>query len=288
VTEFDEILGSVDWRRMAAPQKDGYDTDMTLRLAEHGGSPLRPLPYRRPPMDGAATFCDGMVAVRQAPELGLMTDRILPAELDHPNLAIGAAFLARWPEGYAQFGRLVDTVYPYTDPAQARQGEWALGSSSHSYEEDFGSVHATVDNALGFAQALIHEMAHQKLRALGVSIETAERLIANDPSERFDSPIRKDQTRPMTAVFHAQYSFIHVTALDLRMLAKAKVERERQCILMLLARNVPRMQAGYEEVARHISTDAAGRSFLDAFMDWSRDVLQRGQAELDANGYGAG
>ena len=32
VTEFDEILQSVDWRRMAAPQNDGYDTDMTLRL----------------------------------------------------------------------------------------------------------------------------------------------------------------------------------------------------------------------------------------------------------------
>ena len=286
MTEFDEILQSVNWRRMSAPQTDGYDTEMTLRLAESGGTPLRPRPYRRRPIDGAATFCDGMVAVRQAPERGMMTDKIVPAKLDHPHLAIGAAFLARWPEAYTQFGRLVDTVYPYTDPEQARQGEWASGSSSHSYEEDFGSVHATVDDALGFAQALIHEMAHQKLRALGVSIETAERLITNDPSQRFESPIRKDQTRPMTAVFHAQYSFIHVTALDLHMLASAEGERERQRILMLLARNVPRMQAGYEEVARHIRTDAAGRLFVDAFMDWSEDVLQRGQAELDANGYG--
>jgi HEXXH motif-containing protein len=287
LTEFDEILQSVDWSRMAAPQKDGYDTDMTLRLAEHSGTPARPLPYRRRPVDGAATICDGTVAVRQAPERGLMTDKIVPAKPDHPNLAIGAALLARWPEAYAQFGRLVDTVYPYTDPEQARQGEWALGSSSHSYEEDFGSVHATVDNALGFAQALIHEMAHQKLRALGVSIETAERLIANDPAQQFESPIRKDRTRPMTAVFHAQYSFIHVTALDLHMLAAAEGERERQSVLMLLARNVPRMQSGYEEVARHIETDAAGRLFLDAFMAWSEDVLQRGQAELNANGYGA-
>jgi HEXXH motif-containing protein len=286
VTEFDEILQSVDWRRMAAPRSDGYDTDMTLRLAENGGSSLRPLPYRRRPVDGAATFCGGAVAVRPAPERGMLTDRIVPAKTDHPNLAAGAAFLARWPEAYAQFVRLVDTVYPYTDPAQARMGESALGSSSHSYEEDFGSIHATVDNALGFAQAMIHEMSHQKLRALGVSIETAERLIANDPSERFESPIRKDQPRPMSAVFHAQYSFIHVTALDLHMLASAEGPRERECILMLLARNVPRMQAGYEEVARHIRTDAAGRLFVDAFMDWSADVLLRGQAELDANGYG--
>lgn len=287
MTEFDRILDGVEWRRMAAPQPDGYDTDVTLRLAENGVSPLRPLPYRPRPIDGAATICGGMVAVRQAPELGLMTDRILPARIDHPNIAAGAAFLARWPEAYSQFRRLIDTVYPYTDPAQARQGEFALGSSSHSYEEDFGSILATVDNALGFAQALIHEMAHQKLRALGVSFEAADRLITNDPAERFDSPIRKDQTRPMTAVFHAQYSFIHVTALDLHMLAAAKDERERQCILMLLARNVPRMQAGHKEVAQYIRTDEAGHSFVDAFMEWSGNVLQRGQAELDASGYGA-
>jgi HEXXH motif-containing protein len=285
VTEIEEILQGVDWPRMAAPQHDGYDTDITLRLAEHGSTPSR-LPYKRRPVDGDATMCDGMVAVRQAPERGLMTDRIVPARLNHPNLAIGAAFLARWPAAYSQFARLVDTVYPYVDPVQASMGEAALGSSSHSYEDQFGSVHATVDNALGFAQAMIHEMAHQKLRALGVAVESADRLVANDPSERFDSPIRKDQTRPMTAVLHAQYSFIYVTALDLHMLAAADGERERQSILMLLARNVPRMQAGYQEVARHIRTDEPGRLFVDAFMDWSRDVLQRGQAELDANGYG--
>jgi HEXXH motif-containing protein len=283
---FDEILQSVDWRRMAEPQEDGYDTDMTLRLAENGGSPLRPLPYRRRAIDGAATFCEGTVAVREAPERGLMTDAIVPAKVDHPNLAAGAALLARWPAAYAQFIRLIDTVYPYTDPIQARFGESALGSSSHSYEEDFGSVHATVDNALGFAQALIHEMAHQKLRALGVSFEASERLITNDPSERFESPVRKDQARPMTAVFHAQYSFIHVTALDLHMLAESKREQERQHILMLLARNVPRMQQGHEEVSQHIKTDEAGRVFVGAFMDWSSCVVQRGQAELDANGYG--
>jgi HEXXH motif-containing protein len=286
VSEFDEILEAIDWSRMAVPQKDGYDTEMTLRLAEHGASPKRPDPYVRRPLDGAVTFCDDMVAVRPARERGLGTDKIVPAPLDHPNLSIGAAYLARWPEAYAQFVRLVDTVYPYTEPEQARHGELALGSSSHSYEEDFGSVHATVDNALGFAQALIHEMAHQKLRALGVSFEAAHRLIANDPSERFDSPIRKDITRPMTAVFHAQYSFIHVTALDLHMLAAAKGERERQYILMLLARNVPRMQAGHREVAQHIKADAGGRLFVDTFLDWSHDVVQRGQAELDANGYG--
>ena len=287
MTKFDSILETVDWARMAQPQDDGYDTDMTLRLAENGVTPLRPLPYRRRSTEGEAIFCDGTVAVRPPPERGLKTDVIKPARVDHPNIAAGGALLSRWPNAYKQFTHLVDTVYPYTDSEQASMGSQALGSSSHSFEEDFGSIHATVDDSLGFAQALVHEMAHQKLRALGVSLDTAERLIINSPSEEFESPIRKDRKRPMTAVFHAQYSFIYVTALDLNMLAKANGKREQQLILMLLARNVPRMQLGYEEVAVHVKTDEAGRQFVDAFMRWSRDVLRCGQAELDASGYGA-
>ncbi len=287
MTELARILATVDWARMAEPQNDGYDTEVTLRLAENSVTPLRPQPYRRRPTDGQATFCDSAVAVRRAPPRGMMTDALLPAPVDHPNIAAGGALLARWPAAYKQFTQLIDTVYPYTDPEQARMGDEALGSSSHSYEEDFGSVHATIDNVLGFAQALIHEMAHQKLRALGVSIETAERLITNSSSEEFESPIRKDRKRPMSAVIHAQYSFIHVTALDLYMLDNANGQRERQHILMLLARNVPRMQLGFEEVATHVKTDEAGRQFVDAFMCWSNEVLKRGQAELDANGYGA-
>ena len=286
MTEVNRILESVDWARMAEPQDDGYDTDVTLRLAENEATPQRPLPYRRRSTNGEATFCDGVVAVRQAPEGGLLSDTLLPAKVEHPNIAAGGALLSRWPNVYAQFKGLIDTVYPYTDPEQAGLGDQALGSSSHSYEEDFGSVHCTVDNALGFAQAMVHEMAHQKLRALGVSFESAARLITNSPSEEFDSPIRKDRKRPMSAVFHAQYSFIYVTALDLYMLAKASGNRERQLILMLLARNVPRMQSGYEEVALHVKTDEAGHQFVDGFMKWSRDVLQHGQAELNANGYG--
>jgi len=90
----------------------------------------------------------------------------------------------------------------------------------------------------------------------------------------------------MTAVFHAQYSFMHVTALDLHMLARAENEWERQRILMLLARNIPRMQAGCEVIASHIRTDEAGAPFLEAFMNWSRDILQSSQTELNVNGYG--
>jgi hypothetical protein len=270
---------------MAAPQQDGYDTEITLLLAEQSGMSLPPPAYEAHEIEECATICDGRVAVRAASQRAVMLDTIVPAPFNHPNLEIGALYLARWREAYTQFGRLINTVYPYTDPSQSRLGHLALGSTSYSSGDEFGSIHATVDNALGFAQALVNEMAHQKLRAIGISEEGAARLIENG-QEECESPVRRGRTWPMTLVFHDQYSFMHVTALDLRMLAVAEREFERHCILMLLARNVPRMQFGYAELAAHIKMDADGQLFLGSFMDWSRTILQRGWAELDANGYG--
>jgi len=138
-----------------------------------------------------------------------------------------------------------------------------------------GSVHVTVDNAFGLAQALVHEMAHQKLRAMGVRRRGASRLLAGGEGQA-----------AAAAELHEQYSFLHVTALDLEMAAKAATEWERQCALMLLARNVPRMQEGHRRLARTAQPDAEGRVFLDAFRQWSEAVLEKGQAMLDANGYG--
>lgn len=282
---FDEILAAIDWSRMAVPQPDGYDTDAILALAGSGASPLRPAPYQRRPPEGSHAFCGGMVAVRAGPERGLGSASMVPAALDHPHLDKAAALLARWPAAHAQFQRLVEAVHPYCDLAQVRLGQWAFGSSSHSHEADFGCILVTVDDPLGLAQALLHEMAHHKLRAMGVSVEVADRLIANPPDQRFDSPIRKDRTRPMTAVFHAQYSFMHVTALDLYMLKKADDPLEATKILMLLARNVIRMEAGYREIDVHLITDSIGQTFVEPFMRWSRQVLDDGRAALDAHGY---
>ena len=88
-------------------------------------------------------------------------------------------------------------------------------------------------------------------------------------------------------LLHAQYSFIHVTALDVAIHDAADTPQEQKRLaVLLLARNVPRMEAGFAEIAAHVETDADGARFIAAFMDWSRQVLARGRAILDANGYG--
>lgn len=280
-------LNAPDWSRLARPQADGYDTDYILAQAQSRGSLLRPGPWRRRSTAGAPTLFDGRVAVRNRDVGGLPAPRYQPVPPNHPNLTAGELVLRLWPEAAAQFAALVDTVQPWTDTGIPESARAFPGSSSHSEEAEFGIVMLTADNAFGVAQAMVHEMSHHKLRVLGVSITAAERIVANDPAELYTSPIIVDRKRPMTAVLHAQYSFIHVTALDVAVYRNPASSAElRQQAVYLLARNVPRMEAGYDELDRHLRTDADGAVFRDAFMSWSREVLDTGRAIMDKEGYG--
>jgi len=277
----------IDWSRLARPQEDGYDTEVILDLATGGGSLLRPEPWRRRSAEGAPTLFGGRVAVRNREQGGLPAPHYAPAAPDHPNLAAAAAILSLWPAAAAQFATLVDTIQPWTDTTIPDHARAIPGSSSHSEEAEFGIVMVTVDSPFGLAQALVHEMAHHKLRALGVSLLRAERLVANDPNQLYTSPIIVGRKRPMTAVLHAQYSFIHVTALDVAVYRGAGEASElREQAVYLLARNVPRMEAGYDELGRHLQTDEDGAAFQSGFMAWSAEVLSAGRAILDAEGYG--
>ena len=282
------MSAAIDWGRMAAPQADGYDTEVTLRFATTSSSPLRPEPYRRRPVDGAPALFGGRVAVRNRPSGGLTPPRYAPASPTHPNLAAAEKLLEAWPDIAVQFPQLIDTIQPWTDTTMTPEYWLSVpGSSSHSLEDEFGIIMATVDSPIGLAQALVHEMAHHKLRALGVSLLQASRLVTNNPEDLFVSPIIVNRRRPMTAVLHAQYSFIHVTALDVALYdAPDAPEDQKRHAIYLLARNVPRMEAGFEEIEAHVETDAEGAAFVAAFMSWSLAVLTRGREIMDANGYG--
>jgi hypothetical protein len=280
-------VAALDWSRLACPQADGYDTAAVLDLATRTGSPQPPAPRRRRSAQGAPTLFGGRVAIRNRESGGLPAPAYAPASPDHPNLALGEAILCLWPEAAAQFPALVDTIQPWTDTRLPTSGKLAPGSSSDSEEAEFGVVMVTVDHPFGVAQAFVHEMAHHKLRALGVSLLRADRLVANDPAALYPSPIIVGRERPMTAVLHAQFAFMHVTALDVAVYRGAAGDAElcRQAVF-LLARNVPRMEAGYETLSRHLMTDEEGAAFGRAFLAWSEDVIGAGRAILAAEGYG--
>ncbi|MDP9106983.1 MAG: HEXXH motif-containing putative peptide modification protein [Candidatus Eremiobacteraeota bacterium] len=271
------MSAGIDWSRLAEPQADGYDTGVIVRLA--GAS-------EREPVHGGSAMFGGRTALT-AREGALRIPHCSVAPLDHPNIARGEALVALWPAAHRQCGALLREVSPFVDTTRTpEQWRHSPGSSSDGFPFPFGVVAATVDNAHGFAQALVHETAHHKLRALGVQLQRAERLIDNDPAQLYESPIVRDRRRPMTAVVHAQYSFMHVTALDVAMYDAAPDDETRAAAAYLLARNVPRMETGRREIAAHLRPDAAGEAFFAAFERWSEPTLRRGRAILDECGLG--
>jgi HEXXH motif-containing protein len=273
-------LMSIDWARAAQPQHDGYDTAVALSLVETEPTSWRPFSPKRPDPNGAPTVADGRVILSVEDPL-LPEPRFIPEEQPSFPLTQAIHYVQRWPAAAKQWPDIVHTIQCYRDTEQPAAGAGRLGSASHSVDARFGVIGLTVNCPLATAQAIVHEMAHHKLRAFGVAIEQAVRIIANSPNELYRSPIVVDRPRPITAVLHAQYSFIHVTQLDLYMLEQEDDPLVRSDILSLLARNASRMEAGFETLKEHARPDEAGRDFLAAFYDWCRAVLSKSREILD-------
>jgi hypothetical protein len=271
----------IDWTRAAEPQHDQYDALLALYCAATAASPNRQLPYIRPLVSGAPQIFDGAVAVRyvnaDCPGAPLLDH----GPLDHPNIGVAVEYVRRWPLAFEQFRMLMHSFHPMIKldipAAEYREG---LGSYSHNDEPRFGAMYGTVYDPIGLAQAFVHEMAHNKLRALGVQIDSARCLVTNPVDELFVSPVIKDRLRPMTAVLHAEYSFAYVTALDLKMLATESNEPRLRILLRLLRRNLSRIEEGIEEIHTHIRLDEAGTGFMKGLYAWIARLVETGHAEL--------
>lgn len=264
-----------DWSRVAEPQPDQYDTEVVLaRLRQMEG-------FRRPqPLGDTPTIFDGAVAVRplEGPYLKM---GFSSAPLEDERICLAEGYVRQWPAVFQQFKSLIHAFYPLSDISGARIRPGSKGYTSHSFESRIGTLCASIEDPIGTAEAFVHEMAHNKLRALGIMFESTQGFITNDPEDRYLSPIRIGVLRPMTAVFHAEYSFIYVTQLYLTMLAADPEEETRKYLLKLLQTLVPLMEAGFEVIEANIQVDSIGRPFVDGFMDWAGRVLADGRALLD-------
>jgi len=137
----------------------------------------------------------------------------------------------------------------------------------------------TTDCPLGTAQAIVHETAHHKLRAMGVDNETATRIIRNPTDQLFYSPV-VGHPRPMTALLHAHYSFLHVIELDLALLRAESDPVRRTGIVTLLGRNMPRVAESGRSIERHAMPDETGKDFIAAVLAWTAEALAEGETIL--------
>ena len=258
---------------MSRPRADGYDTEEILRLAEAAGA-------RNGGPDAASrspTVCAGQVALSNDGPL-LPCPPYCPVEGVPATLQRAIAYVERWPAMAAQWPRIVATIQCFTDPEHGGK----LRSSSHSVDSRPRTIALTVDCPLATAQAIVHETAHLKLRMMGVRNESSDRIVTNASDALYDSPIVRDMKRPMTAVLHAQYSFMHVLQLDLEMLGQERDPQVRRDIKSLISRNAPRMAQGLATLRAEIRTDQPGSAFCEGFFSWCETALEMSRAALNA------
>ena len=255
-----------DWSDLAVPHTDGRDTQLLLCLAER--SPLAPT---APPRPGEPTCFGGQVALRPYHrELNRNYDDAPP---DHPHIAAAEALLKTcWPEVHAQFGALIHAFHPVL--IRGVEGE-VRRSNSHQPKNTIGSMWATVNNPIMLAQALVHELAHNKLFALGQHFEPSPPLFANDVAEGYDSPVRLDIPRPISAVFHGVYAFTHVLALDRRLHERQIPGLDGKQVLQLLHHNAWRIRKGIDLLEKCALPTDRGRAFLKNFYQWAGTESER-------------
>jgi hypothetical protein len=262
---------SIAWDRLAEPQKDQYDSLIVLEFARRRG-------YVRSEPGSHPTFFDGKIAIRNdGPPLG--PDCVL-ADADHPNIAATCELVGSWPAVFTQLQLLIESVNVFLHAGSPAIDD-GVGSNSSSGGSEFGIVSSTVNSVVGFAGSLVHEMAHHKLRALGVQFETAERLIRNSPEQRFRSPVRYDCLRPMAAVLQGQYAFTYSAAMCLAIIRpRINPGRDRRIAEDALAVKLPKLVFGLEVLKRHAQVDAEGAGFLEGLFTWTYRLLDEGLALL--------
>jgi len=278
---------AIDWARLAEPQADQYDTDVALHFAATTVSPNRPQLYARAPVGDAPAVFDGAVAIRHVyrslPEFEALLTHYpyRDGPTDHPNIAAAAEHVRSWPAAFAQCQRLLEAIHPIVDPQiPLESAEIYRGSLCHSYEQRFGTMWATVFCPIGLAEAIVHEMGHQKLRALGVSFESATRIVGNAPSALYVSPIIKDRLRPMTAVLHAEYSYVYVTSLDAHMFAAERDPARKRVLRAVLERNLSRIEEGYDTLRSRFEPGPHGEAFMEGFFGWTDRTISSAKALL--------
>jgi len=271
----------IQWNRIARPQIDLYDMQIILEEAqkkhisyfdvfvpEHGNEDYMAL------FDGTVKI---QVAKEKSPYEELENGRVY-----HKGIHIGISLLGQWPELYQQFPHIVRYIHPLRIPSEKT---YTLSSCSGSHEHEFGLVYITEGHPFVVAEALVHEMAHLKLFALGLGITESKGFILNLPENLYESPVIRHMPRPMTAVFHAQYTFTHILHLDNILLEGEHSERNLSILLNLLTYTLIRIERGLEILREHVVLDEKGKAFFEGYYNWADEVVARSNALLKLHKY---
>lgn len=213
-------------------------------------------------------------------------------------------YLSVWEEGYQSLKLFLDQFWPLLSYANVSSGQKLIQiegatlddikrqvdansrisrgcTSGHYNPEHHGSgalkfinaVYVTINSNQGCAEGIYHEVGHARLNALNLHIETHDgRLFTNTQDELYESPIRRDKKRPLSAVIQAIYSWIIFGENDLQC---AKLENNALESAEYLIGNLPKIEDGLSTIRAHIKCSPEGMKFFDSYFEWGEDVCSR-------------
>lgn len=286
---------SIDWKRIAKPQPDGYDSEViaSILYEKYGWKKIAP--------STELTLCNGAVGITEdklvllgrSSKYGPMQDGM---SYMTPELATKIdRFLMAWPDGSLMLQNFLDEYWAKWSENMSPQARGC--SSGHTVMSDnlryqtteekliLNAVYVTANDPQGCCEGTYHEVGHARLESIGIDIDKHDnQLLLNTPDELYDSPVRWDVKRPMSAVVQAVYSWIMLSEVDLQCGLNltgwdtkdplVQVSPADASAIYLIA-NIPKIQDGLVEIRTHAKLTPAGMAFMDGYLEWGEDLISR-------------
>jgi hypothetical protein len=274
MTQFKTIAPAVaiDWTRLARPQADRYDTQVLEKIDRTRGW--------HPKCTWTANglhMCAGTVSVSGAPSTISMGDDIIDGMTPHveEKLQRVDTLLSAWHDGHAMLAEYLDEFWPFHHLQMDEQSYGcASGHQVFDAKHPYHAVYVTVNNPEGCAQGIYHETAHLRLETMGIGIDRHDgRLLENSADELFNSSVRFDKKRPMSAVLHGVYAWLMFTESDYQSHQAGYLTDLQWQILSL--HNLPKIARGVDEIAKNARWTDEGNQFVYGLFKWSDDLLNR-------------
>jgi hypothetical protein len=262
----------INWKQMARPQDSHYDSEVLATLeTARGWKKLNT-------SVNATTIAGGSVAVVPAPQHTQMGERYPAATIEQVEgfAPFIDTYLGNWPAGFDAVQMFLEEFWPFWS---LDMDAASVGCSSGHYVSRKGdpplhAIYITVNSLAGCAQGIYHEMAHLRLRAMGVGIDEHDgELLKNASDELYTSSVRHDIKRPMSAVLHGVYAWLMFTENDYHN-NKFSALSDREWV-NASAHNLPKIERGLQEIQKHGKFTSEGRHFMDGLYEWADDLLFR-------------
>lgn len=257
----------IDWRRMAKPQ--GQNEDFETWRSD--------LPMTVPPASWSARLLGIPVVIGIADQKHPDFSPAQPEDVGEVWQQMQARYLSQWSAGAAALRNGIDEIQVFKANFSGR-GCY----SDHAFSRDplRRTVVASMDDPGGCAEAIYHEAGHLRLEQLGVEIETHDgQLLTNPDDSLFDSPIRTDKPRPMSAILHGLMSWMWFTENDLQNFNGGVFTLED--FRGYSAHQLPKIEACVREIEKHAHFTPDGLLFIDGLFAWCDELLTASHAILD-------